>query len=123
MSWPKNLFTKRKNAEQPKSFAALEMEKALEKAKNQQEIFQIIDANRKRFQVVQSARVLKNGKFFSVTDKPTPKRERENEPLSPGFTSLMDILNIGNEIKWQVRSRLNNWLNSKPSPGYTEVAV
>ena len=123
MSWYKNLFGKGKQTEKPKSFAALEMENALKKAQNQQEILQIINANRQRFQVVQSARRLKNGKFFSVTDKPVRSRERASESVSSGFISLMDILNIGNEIKWQVSSRLNNWLNSKPSPGYTEVAV
>ena len=123
MSWYKNLFGKGKQTEKPKSFAALEMENALEKAQNQQEILQIINANRKRFQVVQSARRLKNGKFFSVTDKPVLSRERASESVSSGFISLMDTLNFTNEIKWKVSSRLNNWLNSKPSPGYTEVAV
>ena len=123
MSWYKNLFGKGKQTEKPKSFAALEMENALEKAQNQQEILQIINANRQRFQVVQSARRLKNGKFFSVTDKPVRSRERASESVSSGWVSLMDTLNFGNEIKWQVSSRLNNWLNSKPSAGYTEVAV
>ena len=123
MSWYKNLFGKGKQIEKSKSFAALEMEDALDKAKNQQEIFQIINANRERFQVVQSARRLKNGKFFSVTDKPVRSRERASESVSSGFISLMDTLNFTNEIKWQVSSRLNNWFNSKPSPGYNEVAV
>lgn len=123
MSWYKNLFGKGKQIEKSKSFAALEMENALDKAKNQQEIFQIINANRERFQVVQSARRLKNGKFFSVTDKPVRSRERASESVSSGFISLMDTLNFTNEIKWQVSSRLNNWFNSKPSAGYNELAV
>ena len=123
MSWYNNLFGKGKQTEKPKSYAALEIENALEKAQNQQEIVQIINANRERFQVVQSARRLKNGKFFSVTDKPVRSRERASESVSSGFISLMDKLNVTNEIKWQISSRFKNWLNSNPRPGYTEVAV
>ena len=73
----------------------------------EQEIVQIINANRERFQVVQSARRLKNGKFFSVTDKPVRSRERASESVSSGFISLMDTLNFTNEIKWKVSSTIS----------------